>query len=187
MSFVGILLLAVGLSMDAMAAAAARGAAAKVLAARNVVLVAALFGGFQGAMPLVGWALGHQFGALIAAWDHWVAFSLLAFIGGKMVWESRGPPEAVEATFAFKVLLLLAIATSIDALAAGLTLEVLDAPLLLSVVTIGLVTAALSALGLFLGRRFGALLGKRLDLVGGLLLIGLGTKILVEHLTSAAG
>ena len=181
-SFLAILLLAVGLSMDAMAAAAARGACAERLLPKNVLLVAALFGGFQAVMPLLGWLLGHQVGAFISAWDHWIAFALLGFIGGKMVWESRGPAEKVEATFALKVLLLLALATSIDALAAGLTLEVLDAPLVLSVVTIGVTTAVLSAGGLFLGRRFGALLGKRLDMVGGLLLIGLGAKILVEHL-----
>lgn len=186
MSFPAILLLAVGLSMDAMAAAAARGSGAKVLLPKNVLLVAGLFGGFQALMPLIGYFIGNTFGHVVERWDHWIAFVILAGVGIKMIWESRSAGVQVEAVFGLKVLLLLAIATSIDALAVGLTLPLINAPLALSVVTIGITTAVLSAGGLYVGRKFGALLGKRLDVLGGLLLIGMGAKILFEHLRAEA-
>lgn len=142
-------------------------------------------------MPLAGWKLGKKLGPLVQAWDHWIAFALLGAIGGKMLWEAYAeadePSTATtedsgEQAFRIKVLFVLAVATSIDAFAAGITLPILGAPLVLSLATIGVTTAILSTLGLFAGRRFGALLGKRLDVVGGLVLIALGTKILVEHL-----
>jgi putative Mn2+ efflux pump MntP len=189
MTFGAIFMLAVGLAMDATAVAAARGLATPKILPRHVFIVAGFFGGFQALMPLVGWVVGSQIGPLVQAWDHWIAFVLLGAIGGKMLWEARpgakddddesGP---VKDLYGMKVMLVLAIATSIDALAVGVTLPMLDAPLLLSLVTIGVTTAVLSALGLFAGRKFGALLGKRLDVAGGLVLIALGVKILVEHL-----
>jgi putative Mn2+ efflux pump MntP len=183
-SFGAILLLAVGLAMDATAVAAARGLSIPRIELRHVLLVALLFGGFQAFMPLLGWLIGASVGPLIQAWDHWIIFVLLGAIGGKMLYEARNAdseqPKARD-PFAFSALLLLAVATSIDALGAGFTLPLLGAPLGLSLVTIGLTTAALSALGLFAGRRFGAILGRRLDVVGGLVLIGLGTKTLLEH------
>lgn len=187
MSFSSILLLALGLAMDATAVSAARGVAVSRVLPRHVLLVAVFFGGFQAAMPLVGWLVGAHVGAWVQAWDHWIAFALLVAIGGKMVWEARqtddddAPPREAD-LFGWKVMTVLAIATSIDALAVGFTLPLLGAPMILSIVTIGVVTAFASALGLFAGRRFGAMLGRRLDLVGGLVLIGLGTKILIEHL-----
>lgn len=188
MSFSSILLLAVGLAMDATAVSAARGLTTPQILPRHVVRVAVFFGGFQALMPLIGWVVGSRVGPLVEAWDHWIAFVLLSAIGGKMLWEARSAkdPEASDADrsdpFGLKVMLVLAVATSIDALAVGITLPMLDAPLLLSVATIGVTTALLSALGLLVGRRFGALLGRRLDIAGGLVLIGLGTKILLEHL-----
>ncbi len=187
MSFGAIFLLALGLAMDATAVAAARGLATPKILPKHVFLVAAYFGGFQALMPLVGWAVGSRIGPLVQAWDHWIAFVLLALIGGKMLWEARGDddedePKPATDLYGMKVMLVLAVATSIDALAVGVTLPMLDAPLVLSLVTIGVTTAVLSALGLFAGRRFGAMLGKRLDVAGGLVLIGLGVKILVEHL-----
>lgn len=189
MSFGAILVLALGLAMDATAVAAARGIAVPAIRARHVLLVAGFFGGFQALMPLIGWLLGTRIGPVVEAWDHWIAFVLLGFIGGKMLWEARGESAVDEETkgdaFGLRSMVLLAIATSIDALAAGITLPMLDAPLLLSVATIGIVTALLSAAGLFAGRRFGAMLGKRLDFVGGVVLIGLGLKILVEHLRAS--
>jgi putative Mn2+ efflux pump MntP len=184
-SFRSILLLAAGLAMDATAVAAARGLAATEIRARHVALIASFFGGAQALMPLLGWAIGQSVGAYVAAWDHWIAFALLAVIGGKMVWESRGAaePDAGGADpFRLRVLCVLAIATSIDAFAVGVTLPMLGAPLALSVVTIGVTTAALSVLGLLAGRRFGAILGRRVELVGGLVLVALGVKILVDHL-----
>lgn len=189
MSFGAIFLLALGLAMDATAVAAARGLATPRILPRHVLLVAGFFGGFQALMPLIGWLVGARLGPIVQAWDHWIAFVLLGAIGGKMLWEARGSAEAEptgdQDLFGFKVMLVLAIATSIDALAVGVTLPMLDAPFVLSLVTIGVTTAVLSALGLYAGRRFGALLGKRLDAAGGVVLIGLGTKILYEHLTAA--
>ncbi len=192
--------LAVGLSMDAMAVAAARGLAAPAIRARHVALVALFFGGFQALMPALGYLLGQSVGEVVAAFDHWIAFVLLGGIGGKMLWEAR--TEAREADdgdsastgstapsddelFGLKVMFVLAVATSIDAFAAGITLPVLAVPVSVSLTVIGLTTAALSAVGLFAGRRFGAHLGPRLDVLGGLVLIGLGGKILYEHTLGA--
>lgn len=194
MNALTILTLSVGLAMDATAVSAARGCAAQSLRGRDVLRVALLFGGFQALMPGIGWLIGDSMGSTVGAWDHWIAFGLLGAIGGKMLWEARGaaesaaPAGAAEARssdvdlFATRVLLLLAIATSIDALAAGITLPLLDAPLLFSLASIGVITALLSALGMLVGRRFGNLLGRRLDAFGGLVLVALGTKILCEHL-----
>jgi putative Mn2+ efflux pump MntP len=151
-----------------------------------VILVATFFGGFQALMPLLGWMAGSRMGPLFAAWNHWIAFILLVAIGGKMLAEGRNrekeAPPSDDDLFGPKVLFVLAVATSIDALAAGLTLPMLGAPMALSLATIGVTTAVLSALGLFAGRRFGASLGRRLDFAGGVVLIGLGIKILVQHL-----
>ncbi len=191
MSFGAILLLALGLSMDAAAVSAARGLAVSEIKPRYVFLVAAFFGGFQALMPMLGWLLGTTVGPLVEAWDHWIAFVLLGGIGGKMLWEAwKGEDDddddgGDDELFRLKVMFVLAIATSIDAFAVGITLPMLDAPFVLSLVTIGVTTALLSAAGLFAGRRFGAVLGQRLDAAGGLVLIGLGVKILLEHLDGA--
>jgi putative Mn2+ efflux pump MntP len=187
-SFGAIFLLSIGLAMDATAVAAARGLAAPRIRPHHVLLVALLFGGFQAFMPLLGYWLGHELGPFIERFDHWLAFALLVAIGAKMLHEARsaGSDEAPSQrdVFRLELLLVLALATSIDALAAGITLPMLGAPLVLSLVTIGATTALLSGAGLLVGRRFGASLGKRLDVVGGLVLIGLGAKILIEHLTA---
>lgn len=187
MSFGVVLLLAVGLSMDAMAVAAARGLALRQVRLRHLLLVAGFFGGFQALMPLLGWLVGSQVGPAIAAWDHWVVFAVLGGLGVKMLWEAwhdAGAAQGVDEREALsvRVLLVLAIVTSIDALAAGFTLPLLGAPLLLSLVTIGVTTALLSTLGLLAGQRFGKALGRRLDAAGGLMLIGLGLKTLIAHL-----
>jgi putative Mn2+ efflux pump MntP len=184
-----VLALSVGLAMDAMAVSAARGLAAPRLRARHFVTVAGFFGGFQAAMPLGGWLLGKEVGPYVAAWAHWIAFALLAGIGLKMLLEARKgeslPEGATERElFGVRVMLVLAVATSIDAFAAGLTLPLIDAPPALSLASIGITTGALSALGLWAGRRFGALFGRRLDAFGGLVLVGLGVKILLERLAS---
>jgi manganese efflux pump family protein len=186
MSFGAILALSVGLAMDATAVSAARGMAVPRVRPRHVALVALFFGGFQALMPVVGWLVGSRIGPLVEAWDHWIAFVLLAGIGAKMLWESReskaASPRSDDDLFGLRVMLLLAVATSIDALAVGVTLPMLDAPFGLSIATIGITTAILSAVGLFVGRRAGAMFGRRLDALGGLLLIGIGAMILVEHL-----
>jgi manganese efflux pump family protein len=189
LTFWSILALSLGLAMDATAVSAAKGLAVPRVLPRHVALVAVFFGGSQALMPLVGWGVGARLGPFVDAYAHWIAFGLLAAIGGKMLWEAR-PSSAVADParpgdagdpFAVGPLSLLAVATSIDALAVGVSLPMLNAPLALTLVTIGLTTAATSALGLYAGRRFGALLGRRLDAAGGLVLIGLGVKLLVEH------
>jgi len=189
MSFWQILLLAVGLAMDATAVAAARGCAAGArLHVQDVLRVAFLFGVAQALMPVFGWVLGQQLGDAVAAFDHWIAFVLLAGIGAKMLYEARGEPELENERpgFAWRLLIGLAIATSIDAFAAGITLPLLGAPFALSIVTIGVVTALLSGLGVLLGKHAGRLLGRKLDALGGAVLILLGLKILVEHLSGRA-
>lgn len=183
-----IMAISVGLAMDAMAVSAARGFAAQSVRLRDVVRVALFFGGFQALMPLLGWFLGDAVGPLVAVWAHWIALALLGIIGAKMLWEAwaKSKTSPVVATndelFDSRVLLLLAIATSIDALAVGITLPMLGAPMLLSLACIGTVTAALSALGLLVGRRLGATLGRGLDALGGLILIALGVKIVLDRL-----
>ena len=187
MKFGAILALSVGLAMDATAVSAARGMAVPAVRPRHAVLVALFFGGFQALMPVVGWLVGAGIGPLVEAWDHWIAFVLLGAVGGKMLWEARGAkgdvaPRSEAELFGFRVMLALAVATSIDALAVGITLPMLDAPFALSVATIGVTTAVLCVAGLYVGRRAGAMFGRRLDMLGGVILIGLGVKILVEHL-----
>jgi putative Mn2+ efflux pump MntP len=191
MGFGGILLLALGLSMDAAAVSAARGVALTTIETRHVVLVAVFFGGAQALMPVAGWMIGAGIGPLVEAWDHWIALALLSFIGGKMLKDgfAHDPedPESVarRVDFGLHTMTLLAIATSIDAFAAGIMLPMLDAPLVLSIATIGLTTALVSTLGLYAGHRaghhLGELLGKRLDIAGGLILIGMGLMIFVDH------
>jgi len=183
-----IIFLAVGLAMDATAVSAARGFAVNQLRVRNVVTIALFFGGFQAIMPAIGWIVGSHFGPVVENWDHWIAFFLLTGIGGRMLWESLRPPKSELPSrgdpFGTKVILLLAIATSIDALAAGISLPMLHQPLLPSILIIGVITAVLSAGGLFAGRRFGAMLGVRLDATGGIVLVVIGCKILIQHLTT---
>jgi len=185
MPFSSILLLALALAMDATAVAAARAMLVPRLQARHVLLVAVLFGGFQALMPLLGWFAGSRLGPFVQTFAHWIAFLVLGAIGAKMLWEAR-TTQAEKATsgsdpFALPVMLTLAVATSIDALAVGVTLPMLGAPLGLSLATIGVTAALLSVAGLFLGRVVGSVLGKRLDVAGGVVLIALGCKVLVEH------
>jgi putative Mn2+ efflux pump MntP len=186
-SILSTLLLAVGLAADATAAAATLGLGLARVRLRNVFSVMAWFGLFQGGMALLGSSLGKAFGSYLEAWDHWIAFVLLAGLGAKMIWEAlsaepAGQGDAARDAFAFSTMLLLAFATSIDALAVGVTLPLLGAEVISACGLIAGVTALLSALGLVAGRHFGDRLGRRVDVMGGLLLIAIGLKILFEHL-----
>jgi putative Mn2+ efflux pump MntP len=189
MGFVEIFLLSLGLAMDATAVAAARGVVANRVRVRDALFVGALFGGAQALMPAAGWLLGDVVGPAVKSVDHWIAFVLLVGIGGKMLWEARGSDDEKEdavgadQAFALKGLLLLAVATSIDAFAVGITLPMLNAPFALSLVTIGVVTFVLSAVAVLVGKKLGALVGSKLEVVGGLVLVMLGVRILVEHLS----
>ncbi len=177
--------LAVALAMDATAAAATRGLVAKRIRVRDVALTMLAFGGAQALMPLIGWLLGAALSDHVSAWDHWIAFALLVSVGARMVVDGAagdGPGEDDGAPpFALGTILWLALATSIDAFAAGVTLPLLGAPLLVSVAVIGATTAVLSGAGLLLGCHLGCLMKARLTIGGGLLLIALGVKILLEH------
>lgn len=172
------LVLALGLAMDAAAVAATRGLLGR---RRELVILPLLFGGFQAAMAALGWVLGAWGGPYVAAWDHWVAFGLLVAIGGKLLVDAVRAP-APDRPASVGLYLLLAVATSIDAAAAGITLPMLAAPPWFSLVAIGTVTAACCALGYLAARRVGARFGSRLEVLGGLILIGLGVRVLVEHL-----
>lgn len=175
-------LLAIGLAMDATAVSAAQGVAAR-LSVAGALRIALTFGAFQGAMAAIGWLGGVGAARWIEAWDHWIASGLLVVIGGKMIVEAIRGEEEGEAHLSWKELLVLGVATSIDSLAAGITLPLLDAPELVSLVLIAGVTAALSFAGVYAGRVAGARLGSGLDIVGGLILIAIAARILWEHLT----
>jgi len=184
---VGILelvVVAVALAADAFAVALAQGTRMRRPTWRETARVAVLFGLFQALMPLIGWALGVRFLALIATWDHWVVFAVLALLGARMIHEAFGEEEPGvprRDPFALAPLVAMAFATSIDALAAGLTLPVLEVPVGAAVACIGLVTFALCLVGVKLAHVASAHLGRKLDALGGFVLIGLGVKILLEH------
>ena len=183
-----LLLLAVGLAMDAMAVAGARGLAARRIRLRDAGLAALFFGGFQAGMPAIGWAIGEVFAERIMGWSHWVTFVVLGGIGAKMIDEARkaakedaAPPSARDDLFGVKVLAILAIATSIDALAAGVALAVENVRIVQACAVIGLVTAGLSFAGIYGGHRFGKRFGgARLEVVGGFVLLGLAAKALID-------
>ena len=181
-----IFLMAVSLAMDAFAVATSTAIAMPDFRKRYAVKMGVWFGVFQFAMPLIGWLLANSVSTYIKAFDHFIAFGLLAFLGGRMVWGSFDKTcEVGSADLSAKRLCLLAIATSIDAMAAGISMAFMpDINVLLACAVIGIVAFALSALGGLLGKQLGCLFQKRAELVGGLVLIAIGTKILVEHLTS---
>ena len=188
MGFVELLLIAVGLSMDAFAVSICRGLGMRRLNLRTATVLALFFGGFQALMPLVGWALGSQFMWLIGPVDHWVAFVLLAFIGGKMLWEAlhEDAEDGCEcedtSAIDLREFLILAVATSIDALAAGISFAALNVDIVASVSLIGVITFALSLVGVAVGHFFGARYERPASVVGGVVLILIGLKVLLEHL-----
>ena len=185
MSLLAILGIAVGLAMDAFAVSLGIGLKQCRVDTRTTVRLAWHFGLFQFFMPILGWLAGLTFARWITGVDHWIAFGLLAAIGGKMIYEALwGDEEKRAETDATRgsSLVVLSVATSIDALAVGLSLALLGVQIWYPAVVIGIVAFAFTAVGLHLGRRFGALFGRRMEIVGGLILIGIGVKILVDHL-----
>ena len=177
-----LLVLAVGLSMDAFAVSVCKGLALRRVGAKECLTAGVWFGAFQALMPLLGFFLGATFAEKITAVDHWIAFVLLGLIGANMIRESFGEAEGVSSAMTPGAMLPLAVATSIDALAVGVTFALLTIRILPAVATIGVITCALSALGVKLGSVFGARWRSRAELAGGIILILLGTKILLEHL-----
>lgn len=186
MDLLSTLAIAVGLALDAFAVAVCSGLATPRVRPGQAATMAAFFGGFQLAMPVLGWLAGLGLRELIQTWDHWLAFALLLGVGGKMVVDGcrANSCETRPDPFRLGTLLVLALATSIDALAVGLTFSLLEASIVLPVVVIGTVTFGLSLGGVYAGRRFGDVLGGKVEVVGGVLLVGIGGKILIEHLAA---
>ena len=185
---VEFLLLGVGLAMDAFAVSICKGLAMRKVNKKQVVIIALFFGGFQAIMPVIGWLLCKGFQTYIEAFDHWIAFALLAFIGVKMIIETLREKEddvvieEMDPPLDMKEMLMLAIATSIDALAVGISLAALDRPIVESAAIIGVVTFVISIIGVYIGNFFGNRYKKRAELTGGIILVLIGVKILCEHM-----
>ena len=178
-----LFILAVGVSMDAFAVSICKGLAMQKVKVRHAVTAGVWFGGFQALMPVIGYFLGIQFQGYITAYDHWIAFGLLLIIGGNMIKEAlSNEEECADASMAFGKMLVLAIATSIDALALGVTFAFLQVDIWKAVAFIGVVTFSFSVAGIKIGNVFGAKYKSKAEFAGGLILILLGVKILLEHL-----
>ena len=182
MGFIELFLIAVGLSMDAFAVSVCKGLSVKKAGVKHAALAGLYFGGFQFLMPVIGYLLGFRFESVIETVDHWVAFVLLAFIGGSMIRESFGKDEEMNDDFGVKTMLLMAVATSIDALAVGITFAFLNVQILPAAGLIGVTTFLLSFVGINIGNVFGARYKSRAELAGGVILVLIGAKILLEHL-----
>jgi manganese efflux pump family protein len=185
MGWLSLLAVACALAMDAFAVAIVAGLTLKPMTRRHVFRLAFHFGLFQALMPIAGWVAGNAVHQYIEAFDHWIAFGLLAYVGANMVRgairsDNEQERSARDPTSGWQ-LVLLSVATSIDALAVGLSLAMLGSPIVTPAIVIGLVAAAFTAGGMVLGRRIGALWGKRVELLGGIVLVAMGLKILLEH------
>lgn len=183
MSFLEILLISIGLAMDAFAVSVCKGLAMTKMNWKKATIIGLYFGIFQAIMPIIGYYLGESFQGLVTSIDHWIIFGLLIFIGGNMIKEALDKEkQEVNDNIDIKTMTILAIATSIDALAVGITLAFLEINLILSVSLIGIITFILSVIGVKIGNQFGTKYEKKAEFVGGLILILIGVKILLEHL-----
>ena len=188
MSTIELILIAIGLAMDAFAVAVCRGLKMKKLNYAHGTVIALFFGGFQALMPFIGWVLGSRFERYIVSVDHWIAFALLGFIGGRMIWEAVKEDDKKDCSCCggnkldLKELTVMAVATSIDALAIGITFAFLRVNIALSAGLIGVITFAISFVGVIIGHVFGARLKNRAEIAGGVILILIGIKILFDHL-----
>jgi manganese efflux pump family protein len=184
MQFLTILLISIGLAMDAMAVSLGIGTAGQISNRRGKIRLAAHFGIFQAGMTALGWVTGETIVRYVQNFDHWIAFGLLGYVGFNLI--RSGLSKDVKAfnqdPSTGKILVLLSFATSIDAFAVGLSIVFLNIPVFLSIAMIGLVAVLLSALGLFAGTRLGEAFGKRMEIVGGILLIGIGIRVVITHI-----
>lgn len=185
--FIELLLIGVGLSMDAFAVSICKGLAMRRVNKKQAFVIGLFFGGFQALMPLIGYFLGNQFESYIVSVDHWIAFTLLVFIGGKMIIEvfkeDKAPKcDVFETKLDIREVFILAVATSIDALAVGISFAFLRVDIEVSVVIIGITTFVLSAAGVAIGKKFGVRFKNKATVAGGIILILIGTKILLQHL-----
>jgi manganese efflux pump family protein len=183
MDIFSMIFLAVGLAMDAFSVSITRGMILKCNL-KYALTIALFFGGFQALMPVAGWLAGEQLAGLVEVWAPWIAFFLLLTIGMKMIYEGVAHKEDDDLCriFSIKDILILSIATSIDAFAVGVTFAFLNTPILLPILIIGLVTFILSLIGVYLGKNIGHLFGNKIELLGGFILIGIGLKILLENI-----
>ena len=183
-----LFLLGVGLSMDAFAVSVCKGLGMKKLNKKQALIIGLYFGGFQALMPFVGWLLGSQFQKYITSIDHWIAFILLGFIGGKMMieavreWNEEEVVDVMDAPIDHKNMLVLAVATSIDALTVGITFAFLGTPIVEAITIIGITTMVISIAGVVVGNFFGSRYKSKAEFIGGLILVLLGLKILLAHL-----
>ena len=183
-----LFLLGVGLSMDAFAVSVCKGLGMKKLNKKQALIIGLYFGGFQALMPFVGWLLGSQFQKYITSIDHWIAFILLGFIGGKMMieavreWNEEEVVDVMDAPIDHKNMLVLAVATSIDALTVGIIFAFLGTPIVEAITIIGITTMVISIAGVVVGNFFGSRYKSKAEFIGGLILVLLGLKILLEHL-----
>jgi putative Mn2+ efflux pump MntP len=184
MGIISILLIAIGLNFDSLAVSISAGLVVNHIRFKQAIKIAFVFAFFQGLMPFIGWVIGSQIKSLINDCDHWIAFILLFLIGAKMVYESLKKDEDKKQFNPLKLLVMvsMAIATSIDALIVGVSFAFVDVNILLSVFVIGALTFIVAMTGLFIGKKVGYLFGKRMEIIGGIILIGIGAKILLEHL-----
>lgn len=184
MSIIEIVLLAIGLSMDSLAVSVTGGAVIRNCTVCNMVKIGSFMGITQAAMTVLGYLAGVGFQKYITAFDHWIAFVLLLYLGGKMIYDStrQEDEECKTNSLCNKTLFGLAIATSIDALAIGISLAILKSEIVIEAALIGIITFVMSVSGVYFGSRFGRKVDLKLDLIGGVILIGIGTKILIEHL-----
>ena len=186
--FIELFLLGIGLAMDAFAVSVCKGLGMRRLNKKQTLIIGLYFGGFQALMPLIGWLLGSQFQKYITSIDHWIAFILLSFIGGKMMieaireWNEEETVDVMDAPLDHKNMLVLAVATSIDALAVGITFAFLDTPIIEAITIIGITTMIISIIGVVVENFFGSRYKSKAEFIGGLILVLLGLKILLEHL-----
>lgn len=183
MGIAELLIIAVGLSMDAFAVSVCKGLSVQKVQPKHLALTGAWFGGFQALMPLIGFFLGVSFADFVSGVDHWIAFILLGIIGGNMIKESshKEEPENLTPDFSFRTMLALAVATSIDALAVGVTFSFLHVNIWKAVLIIGITTALFSAAGVLIGNFFGSRWKSKAEFAGGFILVAMGLKILLEH------
>lgn len=182
MHFIEIVMIGIGLSMDAFAVSICKGLSTRKLQFKHALICGGYFGFFQGLMPLIGYILGVQFKERIENIDHWIAFILLGFIGINMLREAFEEEETVSCNFSFKAMLPLAIATSIDALAIGVTFAFLNVDILYAISIIAIITFVISMMGVKIGHVFGLKYKAKAEMAGGIILILIGCKILLEHL-----
>ena len=183
MDFITVILIAIGLAMDAFAVSIARGVSVNKNKLRSAIILSSLFGGFQAMMPVIGWLAGLGLKDIIMGVDHWIAFGLLAFIGTKMIYDTTKGVDGNEEDITLIAALTLAVATSIDALMVGLSFAFLEeTSILVPILIIGIVTFALSFVGVIFGSGMGRFFGKNVKILGGLILILIGMRILIEHL-----